>query len=177
MILKSTVIDIVNLLVISIYRGGDNIVIIVIIATTFLLGWPRHTSEWKLLWTYRPDFSRKLLCNQGIHYRDNIDYRDNLSRDYRDTEITVSPNPTVYVCMHACVRVCACACACACTTVCECVCVCVSVCVCVRVIHITKPYNGAIIGVTAFSMWSMGNKHWIFPVNQQVYAWMKGGDH
>ncbi len=37
-ILTSTIIDIINLFVISIYRGGDNIVIIVIIATTFLLG-------------------------------------------------------------------------------------------------------------------------------------------
>ncbi len=37
-ILKSTIIDIINLFVISIYRGGDNVVIIVIIATTFLLG-------------------------------------------------------------------------------------------------------------------------------------------
>ncbi len=41
-ILKNTIIDIVNLfaIILSIYRGGDNIVIIVIIVTTFLLDIP-----------------------------------------------------------------------------------------------------------------------------------------
>ncbi len=42
---------------------SDNIVIIMIIATTFLLGWPRHTDEWKLLWTSRPHNTRTSVEN------------------------------------------------------------------------------------------------------------------